>query len=342
MPILGQGTLPSGAAGNELVAMTRRAFVPKVIVQINRATPTLSALLANAEPIMGGVSPVTVPVQGTAMVTTSATDYAGSFAAPQVQPGLSNAEFNLKAIVTPIPFYVMEGLVQVDASVIPIVEARMNDAGNSIADYLATNLETPSTSNLDIWSVPDIIATADPARGAYGGIARASNTWWQGNQKTMTSISGSTAWTRSNVLASIASAVSFSGGEMPTFGVCGIGAWAALATDFVSNERYLVTPESSFDESVSGARALFTALQVAGVPIYADPYFSNSELRLFNTSYIGFKIHADAAFAVAGPESLLPNFQLGWIMVLVALLETVCSKPKAQTRITGLTGALNV
>lgn len=219
----------------------------------------------------------------------------------------------------------------------------MNDAGNSIADYLATNLETASTSNLDIWSIPDIIATADPARGAYGGIARASNTWWQGNQKTITSITGGvTAWGRETVLASIASAVSFSGGEMPTFGVCGIGAWAALAKDFISNERYLVTPESSFDESMTGARSLFTALMVCGVPIYADPYFSNTELRLFNTSYIGFKIHADAAFAVAGPESLLPNFQLGWIMVLVALLETVCSKPKAQTRTTGFTGALSV
>src|SRR5262245_40631447 len=113
MPILGQGILPSGPAGNELVAVTRRAFIPQVVVQIYQATPLLSALLANAEPIEGGVSPITAPVQGTAMVTTSATDYAGSFTAPQVQTGLQNAEFNLKAIVTPIPFYVMEGLVQI-------------------------------------------------------------------------------------------------------------------------------------------------------------------------------------------------------------------------------------
>lgn len=342
MPTLGTGILPSGAAGNELVAMTRRAFVPKVIVQINQATPLLSALLANAEPVMGGVSPVTVPVQGTAMVTTSATDYAGSFAAPQVQPGLSNAEFNLKAIVTPIPFYVMEGLVQIDASVIPIIEARMNDAGNSIATYLATNLFTASTSNLDIWSLPDIINTANPARGNYGGIERVANAWWQGNLKTITSIMSATAWGRANVVGAIASAVNGSGGEMPTFGICGIGAWAALANDFLGNERYLVTPESSFDEASSGARALFTALQVAGVPIYADPFASSTELLLLNTSYLGFKIHADAAFAVAGPESLLPNFQLGWIMVLVALLEAVCSKPKAQARTTGWTGNLSV
>ena len=321
--------------------MTRRAFVPKAIVQLYKATPTLSAFLANAEPIMGGVSPVTVPVQGTAMVTTSATDYAGSFAAPQVQTGLLNAEFNLKAVVTPIPFYVMEGLAQVDASVIPIIEARMNDAGNSIADYLSSFLWTASTSNLDIWSIPDIINTANPARANYGGIERGANTWWQGNLKTIGALgTGGTTWTRQNVMAAIASCVNASGGEMPTFGIMGIGGWATLAMDFAANERYLITPEASFDEAAMGARALFTALQVAGVPIYADPYSADTQLTLFNASYLGFKIHADAAFAVAGPESLLPNFQLGWILVLVALIEAVCSKPKSQTRVTGFTGSI--
>lgn len=349
MPILGQGILPSGAAGNELVAVTRRAFIPQVVVQIYQATPLLSALLANAEPIEGGVSPITAPVQGTSMVTTSATDYAGSFTAPQVQTGLQNAEFNLKAIVTPIPFYVMEGLVQIDASVIPLVEARMNDAGNSIAQYLSSNLYTSSTNPLDIWSLVDAVGNTDPVRGPYGNIARGANTWWQANERTIASITTTTTWTRQNVLAAIASASSFSGGEMPTFGVCSIGAWTALAQDFIGQERYVITPEKAFAESEEGARAVFTALSVAGVPIYADPFMprdsgggENGVLYLFNTSYMGFKIHADAAFALAGPESLLPNFQLGYIMVLVCLLEFVCTKPKAQARITTFDLGLNV
>src|SRR5574337_303780 len=134
MPILGQGVLPSGSIGNELQAVTRRAFIPKVIVQLYKATPILSSLLAQAESITGGVSPVTAPLQGTQMVTAVTTDYSGTFAGPAVQPGLQNAEFNLKAYLVPIPFYVIEGLVQIDASVIPILEARMNDAGNAITD----------------------------------------------------------------------------------------------------------------------------------------------------------------------------------------------------------------
>lgn len=341
MAITGQGILPSGAIGNELIAVTRRAFIPKLIVQIYNATPTLSAFMAQAEPISGGVSPITVPVQGSAMVTTQATDYSGSFNQPTVVNGIQNAEFNLRAIVTPIPFYVMEGLAQVDAAVIPLIEARMNDAGNSITDYLSTKLWAASASQLDIWSIPDVISTSDPARGSYGGIARASNSFWQGNAKTIASITGaSTSITRNNLLACVVSATKAAGGEMPSFGVLGPGTWAALSQDYIGSERYLITPEKSFDESTTGARAAFTALGVAGVPFYIDPAATENQAVLFNVQYIGFKIHSDAAFAVAGPESLLPNFQLGYIMVLVTLVEFVCTKPKSQTLITSFTGAL--
>jgi len=342
MPQFGTGIIPSGATGAELAAVTRRAFVPKVVVQIYRSTATLSAFIAQAEGITGGVSPVTVPVQGSKMVVTSTTDYSGSFTAPQVLNGLQNAEFNLKAMVTPIPYYVMEGLVQVDAAVIPIMEARMNDAGNSITDYLSTNLWTPSASNLDIWSIPDVVSASNPARGNFGGIDRTTNTFWQGHTATVTSVTGSTAWTRDNVLACIASAAKAGSGEMPTFGVVGLGAWAKLATDITPKEDYVITPTSAFSQAEDGAQAVFTALSVAGVPIYADLYSPDTTLTLFNIQYIGFKIHSDAAFAIAGPESLLPNFQLGYIMVLVCLLEFTCSKPAAQSQFTGFTGAFSL
>lgn len=333
MPILGQGILPSGATGNELVAVTRRAFVPKLVVQLYKATPTLSALLAAADPVSGGVGPVTQPVQGSGMVTTQNTDYSGSFAAPTIQAGIQNAEFNMKAYVTPIPFYVMEGLVQMDAGVIPLLEARMNDAGNSIADVLSTDLWVPNASNLAIWSIPDVMNTANPARGNYGGIDRTTSAFWQGNL-----IDAGTAVTptRALMVQWIVSASKASGGSMPKFGTMSPGTWALLSQDFIGLERYVITPEKSFAQAEGGAQAAFTALSVMGVPIYIDLYQPDGTLALYDTDYLSFKIHADAAFAVAGPESLLANFQLGYVMVLVVLLEFVCSKPKAQTRVIDL------
>src|SRR6266478_900547 len=310
MPILGQGILPSGATGNELVAVTRRAFIPKLVVQLYKATPPLSALLAGAEPVSGGVSPITQPVQGSAMVTTQVTGYSGSFNAPLVQSGIQNAEFNLKAYVTPIPFYVMEGLAQVDAGVIPLIEARMNDAGNSIADTLSTDFwvsNSGASSTLATWSIQDVINTA-------------------------------TAISRAAVLTDIARLAKVSGGEMPTFGVTDLATWSGLARDFVGQERYLITPSGAYGApSGTEVNAAFTALSVAGVPIYADPYAPTprsvaATVLYLNTNYLGYKIHSDAAFAVAGPESLLPNFQLGYIMVLVCLLELFCAKPVAQAK----------
>ena len=39
MPVLGQGIIPSGSIANELTAVTRRAFIPKLVVQLYNSTP---------------------------------------------------------------------------------------------------------------------------------------------------------------------------------------------------------------------------------------------------------------------------------------------------------------
>src|SRR5438067_9547524 len=112
MPLLNFGVMPTGSVGNELIAVTRRAVMPAVVVQIGKSTVTLSSMLAAAEPVSGGVSPMTVPVQGTRMVSGAWADYSGAFTSPQVLTGLFNAEYNLKAFVVGIPYYLFEGLVQ--------------------------------------------------------------------------------------------------------------------------------------------------------------------------------------------------------------------------------------
>ncbi len=63
MSILGTGIIPSGAVATELTYTTRRAFIPKLVVQIYKSTPLMAALIGNAQTAYGGVSSVTVPVQ---------------------------------------------------------------------------------------------------------------------------------------------------------------------------------------------------------------------------------------------------------------------------------------
>src|SRR5690349_3283567 len=118
-PVYGSGIIPSsGSVADELTAVTRRAFVPKLIVQIYQSTPAIQALMDNAQFASGGLDPVTIPVQGSSYVTGSWSGYSGTFNQPNIQPGTTNAQATLKLFVVPIPFLGMEGAVQMDHAVI--------------------------------------------------------------------------------------------------------------------------------------------------------------------------------------------------------------------------------
>jgi hypothetical protein len=346
MALTGMGIIPSGNVGAELQAVTRRAVMPAVVVQLGKATPTLSAMLASAAPVKGGVSPVTSPVQGTRMVQGSFTDYSGAGSAPSIIPGLLNAEYNLKALTIWIPFFMFEGLVQQDAEIVPIAWARMNDAGNYASDLLATKLFALLSANsaLEPFSLGDVMAASNPTQGNLGNIDASTNTWWQGGNATITSLgTGTNTITRQNIMASLTWAQKLSGGEPPSCGLLSPGAFMTLAADVIGAERYISTPEGAYGEVSEGPTVAFPALRIAGVPIYSDVYQTvNTICQWPNYNYLGYKIHVDAAFTVIGPESLLPQYQLGYVMVLLALLETVCSKRNAQNQMTGFTGSFTI
>jgi hypothetical protein len=345
MALTNFGVIPGGALGTELTAVTRRAAMPAVVVQLGKATPTLTAMLAAAEPIKGGVSPITVPVQGTRMVTAQYVDYSGAASAPTVAPGLLNAEYNLKALTVWIPYYMMEGLVQQDAELVPLVWARMNDAGNVASDSLATTLFAAQSANTSLqpFSLFDIISTTNPTQGNVGNIDRSANTFWQANSDTMTSLTGTTTITRQNMLAALHRAQKQSGGEPPSCGVTSPGVFMTLAADVIGAERYITAPEGAYGEVGDGPTVAFPALRLGGVPFFSDVYYPNNTTVIWpNYNYLQYKIHADAAFVVIGPESLLPQFQLGYVMVMLCLLETVCSKSNAQSTTTGLTGSFTI
>jgi len=303
MSLLGTGIIPTGAVGAELTNVTRRAFIPKMVVQLYNSTPLFAALLSNSQTAYGGVSSITAPVQGQQFVTAQWSGYDGSFNQPSVQQGAFNAEFNLKLMVTPIPFLGMEGAVQLDHTVIPLIEARMNDATNTMMDTMATALYSNT------------------------------NVWW----KSKVYAAGSINPTRANVLQYISGTVK-NGAELPTFGVCGFGTWTLLAQDFVAQESYQITPGASFDSGASkedGPRAAFQALMVGGIPIYADPYCPEGSLYLINSNYLNLYVHEQASFAFTGFHSTVPNFQLGYVGAVCTIAELVSVKPKSMSRVSG-------
>jgi hypothetical protein len=330
MPI-GGGILPASGSNqfNELTYVTRRAFIPKLVVQIYNSTPLMAALIANSQTASGGVSSVTVPVQGSQFVNAQWSDYSGSFAQPSVQQGAYQAEFNLKLLVSPVPFLGMEGAVQQDYAIIPLIEARMNDATNVMMEAMATSLYTNTTDTQQFIGLP---AAIDDGTGTatYGNIDRSTETWWKSKQYA----AGSVNPTRQNVLQYISGTVK-NGAEVPTFGVCGFGTWTLLAQDYVGQENYMITPGGGFDGDANGPQAAFRALMVAGVPIYPDPFCPEGTLYFLNSNYLSLYIHEQASFAFTGFESTLPNFQIGYVGAVLMIAELVNTKPKAMTKITG-------
>ena len=328
MPI-GGGILPATGSTQytELTYVTRRAFIPKLVVQLYNSTPLLAALIANSQQASGGVSSVTVPVQGAQFVNAQWSDYSGSFAQPSVQQGAFNAEYNLKLMITPVPFLGMEGVAQQDAAIIPLVEARMNDATNVMMDAMATALYNNYTNTQQFIGLPGAIDDGTNLT-TYGNINRNTYTWW----KSKVYNAGNVNPTRQNVLQYISGTVK-NGAEVPSFGVCGFGTWTLLAQDFVGQEQYVITPGSGFDADSNGPQAAFRALMVAGVPIYPDPYCTEGTVYFVNTNYLNLYIHEQGSFVFTGFESTLPNWQIGYVGAVLMIAEMVSTKPKSMTRV---------
>ena len=331
MPI-GGGILPVAGSQQytELTYVTRRAFIPKLVVQLYNSTPLLAALIANSQTASGGVSSVTVPVQGAQFVNAQWSDYSGSFQQPAVQQGAYNAEFNLKLMISPVPFLGMEGAVQQDYAVIPLIEARMNDATNVMMDAMATALYTNTSNAQQFIGLPAAVDDGTTSGAAtYGNINRNTYTWWKSKLYNANSVNP----TRQNVLQYISGTVK-NGAEVPTFGVCGFGTWTLLAQDYVGQEQYVITPGSGFDGDANGPQAAFRALMVAGVPIYPDPYCPEGTLYLLNTNYLSLYIHDQGSFVFTGFESTLPNWQIGYVGAVLMIAELVSTKPKSMTKVT--------
>jgi hypothetical protein len=334
MPVLGTGIVPAGGVnslGQELQYVVRRGMVKKLVVQLYNTSPFTAAMIGNSQPASGGVSAVTIPAQGSQFVNMQWVGYDGSFNQPAVQPAVTNLEFNLKGAVIPVPYLGFEGLIQDAHEIIPLVAARMNDAGNVYCDGVATALLNNVSNTQQVIGLPAAVDDGTNSTN-YGNQSRTTNPWLKAKRYA----AGSVAPTRALVAQYITGTFK-NCGELPTFGLMGPATWQTLQNDYLPNESYVITPEKGFDDEPWGARSAFRALMVSGVPIYMDPYVPEGTMYLLNTGYMAFYIHERAAFAFTGFESTLSNNQIGYIGAVLSLLELVLAKPKTATVVTGFT-----
>ena len=296
----------------------------------------LSLLMRNAQRAKGGVSQVTVPVQGGSYVSFSWSDYSGVFPQPAVQTAAQNAEFNLKLGVVPIPFMGMEALIQSSEAVIPILKARMADAKTVAVQAISSALFTNNSSSPT--QVDSLLQAYDDGTNvsSYGGINRstAGNSFWKSTLKT----SAGAISTRRALIPYLVQTTALAGGEAPDFMIMSPNDWTTLMSDFMTSETFYTSPGLRYGtDDVNNAG--FRGVMLGDTPIFMDPFCPVGSAYIINSRYLAMYMSEDAPFAFSGFYSAIPNLQIANIGVVIVAFDLVCTKPISGQRITGITGA---
>jgi len=335
LPLPGLGVAPAaGSLYNELAAATRRAFVPRLFVQIYYGSPGLFYMTGNAQRAAGGLNQITVPMQGQSMVQGQFTGYGGGFNSPNITPGVQNGQWNLAYWVVPVPLPFGETIIQATDREISLLKARMNDVYAVTRQNMATLMFTNNAANpLYPNSFQDAFdnGTNFPT---YGGISRnaSGNSAFKGQYINGASLSGGSGSTvsvqgfnRKSMATALAKITDAAGGEAPTFVIMSPGDYATLNTDFIGNETQFVNPSGGYTMDTN-VRSSFPNLNVSGVPIFADHFCPAGNAYFVNVKYTAMYLSEDAAFDFSGFYSLVPLGQIGQQGVVVVGYDIVTAK----------------
>jgi len=334
-PITNSGIVPGGALGAQLAAITRRAFVPSVFVQIYQAHPLLSLLMANAQTARGGVSQVTFPIQGASFVAFNWGSFAGDFPLPTDAAAIQDAQFNLKLGMVPVGFFGMEAILQSSEVVIPKLRAVMSDAAVVIKQSYAQAMYANNYANTQAWD--SLYQAYDDGTNvpAYGGITKTGTPYWTGQYIPS---AGAAPTTRVGMAQLLTRVMNGAGGEAPDYAVMNPANWAVLMSDFMSLEMFTTRPRSIYDKD-DVVNAGFRAIRVLDTPIFLDPFCPLGEMYIINSRYLALYLSAAAPLTWSGFESQIPVGQISDIGVLISASDICCAKPSSGAHVTGITGA---
>lgn len=335
----GTGVVPGAntAAFNELNSLTRRAFVPRVTVQLYFSTPTLMLLMGSAQRSSGGLNQITFPVQGQSMVQGAWTSYSGQFNKPQVIPGVQNAAFNTAYFMVPVPLVMGEVLIQSTEAIIPILDIRMNDIYAVTAQQMGSAIFTNNTANVLMPS--SFVDSFDDGSsvGTYGGINRnaGGNSFWKGQKF---NAGGTVTATRQLMQRYLIQITDAAGGEAPDYAVMNPSDYAVLNQDFVgsnavASEPIMVRPGQGAGDMDIPIRSSFPNVFIGGTPFYMDHWCPKGTMYFVNSKYTAMYLSEDAPFVFSGFYSAIPVMQLAQIGLMIVGYNILTSKPLANASI---------
>ena len=254
--------------------------------------------MSNAKAARGGISQITIPIQGSPFVTFSWGSFGGDFPLPTDAAALQDAQFNLKLGMVPIGFFGMEAILQSSEVVVPKLRAVMSDAAVVMRQAFGQTLFTNNYANPLAW---DSLAQAyDDGTNApaYGGITRAGQQMWQGQ---LIPAAGAQPTTRVGCAQILARVQAGAGGEAPDYAVMNPANWTALMTDFMGFEQYMTRPNSRY-EADDVVNSGFRGIMVLNTPIFPDPFCPLGSMFVVNSRYVGLYMSEYAPMTFSGFE----------------------------------------
>jgi hypothetical protein len=333
--LTGSGITPSGALGAQLAAITRRAFIPSVYVQVYQSHPLLSLFMSQSKAARGGVAQITIPVQGSSFVSFNWGSFAGDFPMPTDQAAIQNAQFSLKLGMVPIGFFGMEAILQSSEVVIPKLRAVMSDAAVVIKQAYAQALYSNNYANPQIWDSLSQAFDDGTNVPSYGGISRTPGSFWSGQ---LINNTGAQMTTRVGAAQLLTRIQSGAGGEAPDYAVMNPANWSELMTDFMSLEMFETRPRSIYGKD-DVVNAGFRAIRVLDTPIFPDPFCPMGQAYIINSRYTGLYMNEFAPMTFSGFESQIAVGQISDIGVLISCADLVCAKPSSGAQVSNITGA---
>jgi len=243
------------------------------------------------------------------------------------QDVISAAEYSIKQCAVPI---VVSGLEQLQNSgkeaMIDLLESRISVAESTMANLIAEGLYSDGTGNggKEITGLDAAISTT-PTTGTYGGINRATWTFWR-NYYDATTITSSNVQLQMNT----AWANLTRGMERPDLILVANGFWLDYLASLQANQRFTGTETGKLG---------FPSIKYMDADVVLDGGiggFATADTAYFiNSKYLHYRPHAQRNMVSLSPNRRYATNQDAEVQILAWAGNLTCSGAQFQGRING-------
>lgn len=310
---------------NEINSISRRYIYPTLVDNVYRSNLMFFRLNARNKKILQGGLQIEIPLVYTRF---AAGGWYQGFDLLDVSPSdtVKNAAFDWKQAYAPVS---VDGLTLIRAdspeAVVNFLSFYFENAQTELAEILGAGIWTNSAANAKIVdSIPAAVDNGSVA-ATYGGLTRASNTFWNSN---ITNITPPLALSTMNTMFGTCT----EGGRHPTI---------IVTTQTVYNLYWaLNTGGQAFPAQPSGhdeqlAQSGFTNLLFNGVPVCVDSHVPASQMYFLNEDYIYLYVNPRADFSMK--EFREPVNQDAMTSLILWAGNVVFTNLARQGKLTGVT-----